>query len=90
MPQLGRSQLFGRIEIKVFGEINQQAEIRGCLQYLIRLHLVGKALIVQLSLDSGFTTHEYLIAQMLLYQVMFHQGEERGAAGGNISEEWKP
>lgn len=46
MPQLGRSQLFGRIEIKVFGEINQQAEIRGCLQYLIRLHLVGKALIV--------------------------------------------
>lgn len=33
MPQLGRSQLFGRIEIKVFGEINQHAEIKGCLQY---------------------------------------------------------
>lgn len=33
MPQLGRSQLFGRIEVKVFGEINRQAEIGGCLQY---------------------------------------------------------
>lgn len=31
MPQLGRSQLFGRTEIRVFEEINQQAEIRGCL-----------------------------------------------------------